>query len=377
MKDESRTKKALILELGELHRQISDMKISEEEKQLVQHALEASETRYRRLFETAQDGILIIDAETEQIIDVNPFLINMLHYSREDLVGKKLWEIGPFKDTVLSMASFETLQRVGYIRYDHLPLETKEGTGVDVEFVSNVYLVDSQRIIQCNIRDITETKRAELGLRNYHEHLGLVNKILRHDLINDLAVIKSALTLYQGSKDASLLAETLERVNKIITLIRKMQELEMFMSTHRNLKLFTKREVVDAVAGSYSGITVTVEGDCRVMADESLHSVIDNIFRNAVVHGKTYRISVTLLEHNGTGEVRIADNGMGIPDELKDKVFMEGYVHGEKGHTGLGLYIVRKAMLNFGGMVYIEDNQPHGAVFVLRFRTIRRRSKDS
>ena len=124
-------------------------------------ALIASEVRYRRLFETAQDGILILDAETGLIVDVNPFLIEMLGFSREAFVGKKIWELGCFKDTVANQDNFAELQQKEYIRYDDMPLETADGRQIDVEFVSNVYLVNDQKVIQCNIRDITERKRAE------------------------------------------------------------------------------------------------------------------------------------------------------------------------------------------------------------------------
>jgi PAS domain S-box-containing protein len=118
--------------------------------------LQASETRYRRLFETAQDGILILNAETGEIEDVNPYMIDMLHYSREEFLGMKLWEVSPFKDKVFNRAAFEELQDKGYIRYKDLPLETKEGKPVDVEFVSNVYKANGNKVIQCNIRNITE-----------------------------------------------------------------------------------------------------------------------------------------------------------------------------------------------------------------------------
>lgn len=123
-----------------------------------EEALIISEKRYRRLFETAQDGILILDAETGQISDVNPFLVEMLGYSHEDFSGKRLWEIGAFKDIESSKAAFGELQAKGYVRYDDLPLETKDGRHIAVEFVSNVYLVNHHRVIQCNIRDITERK---------------------------------------------------------------------------------------------------------------------------------------------------------------------------------------------------------------------------
>jgi len=135
-------------------------------KQLIQE----SEVKYRRLFEAAQDGILILDADTGQINDVNPFLTGMLGYPREELLGKKLWEIGPFKDIEASRGAFQELQSQGYVRYEHLPLENKSGQRMAVEFVSNVYMVNSQRVIQCNIRDITKRMQITRELRESEAH---------------------------------------------------------------------------------------------------------------------------------------------------------------------------------------------------------------
>src|SRR6202022_2157751 len=121
-----------------------------------------SELKYRRLFETAKDGILILDAKTGQITDVNPFLVNLLGYSYDEFIGTPLWEIGPFKDTKECKLAFLELQEKEDIRYESLPLETKEGRSIAVEFVSNVYgLNGGTRVIQCNIRDITKRKQAE------------------------------------------------------------------------------------------------------------------------------------------------------------------------------------------------------------------------
>jgi PAS domain S-box-containing protein len=135
------------------------------------HQLGTSELRYRRLFETAQDGILILDAATGKIMDVNPFLVEMLEYSKEEFLGKRLWEIGPFKDIELSKGAFQELQSKGYVRYEHLPLETKNGHQISVEFVSNVYPIDGDRVIQCNIRDITVRKLAEEALATARNEL--------------------------------------------------------------------------------------------------------------------------------------------------------------------------------------------------------------
>jgi PAS domain S-box-containing protein len=128
-------------------------------------ALAASEVRYRRLFEAAKDGILILDAETGMILDVNPFLIELLGFSREEFLGKRVWELGAFKDIVANQANFEELQQKEYIRYENLPLEAADGRRIGVEFVSNVYRVNHHKVIQCNIRDVTERKRAAEALR--------------------------------------------------------------------------------------------------------------------------------------------------------------------------------------------------------------------
>jgi PAS domain S-box-containing protein len=141
------------------------------ERKQTEEELKSSETRYRRLFETAKDGILILDGQTGQISDVNPFLVEMLGYSHGELLGKKLWEIGPFKDIEASKATFGELQNKGYVRYNDLPLETKEGRPIAVEFVSNVYLVNHHKVIQCNIRDITERKLIAEALQESHNEL--------------------------------------------------------------------------------------------------------------------------------------------------------------------------------------------------------------
>jgi PAS domain S-box-containing protein len=129
------------------------------------HALQASEARYRRLFETAQDAILILDEESGKIMDANPFVIDLLGYSLDELIGKELWEIGLFRDKQQSKAAMEQLQENGYIRYEDMPLETKQGKRVEVEFVSNSYMVGDKNVIQCNIRDITDRKWAEEAAR--------------------------------------------------------------------------------------------------------------------------------------------------------------------------------------------------------------------
>jgi len=144
------------------------------ERLQIQRALQTSEKQYRRLFESAKDGILILDAETGVIVDANPFILRLLSYSYPEMVGMKLWEIGLFADIAESKVSFKELQTKKYIRYEDLPLKTKEGRQIEVEFVSNLYDVDQKKVIQCNIRDITERLRSEQRL---HESEGNFSSI--------------------------------------------------------------------------------------------------------------------------------------------------------------------------------------------------------
>ena len=126
--------------------------------------LRRSEKRYRRLFEAAKDGILILDPGTRKITDANPFISEFLGYTRRQLVGKELWQIGLLKDEASSRQAFRALKRNGFIRYEDLPLKTQTGQRREVEFVSNLYRENGHDVIQCNIRDITERKRVEVDL---------------------------------------------------------------------------------------------------------------------------------------------------------------------------------------------------------------------
>ena len=167
-------------------------------RRLQEQALETSELSYRRLFETARDGILILDAKTGKIIDANPYMSELLGYTKEELLGKELWQIGLFQDIDASRAAFQELQDRGYIRYENSPLESKTGRLAEVEFVSNLYGVDHKQVIQCNIRDITirnQLERAKVTAktlvdtnRQKDEFLAM----LSHELRNPLSAIMNA-----------------------------------------------------------------------------------------------------------------------------------------------------------------------------------------
>lgn len=216
-----------------------------------------SELRYRRLFEAAQDGILILDAETGTITDVNPFLIKLLGYSREEFMQKKLWEVGAFRDVEASQQAFESLQKNEYIRYEDLPLRAKSDKLVDVEFVSNVYLVGGEKVVQCNIRDITERKQAQDALLKSQV-------LLREQSVRDYLT---------GLFNRRYMEETLER--ELLRATRKQLSLGMIMLDVDDFKRFNDtwgHAAGDEVLRELGGLLLRqVRGEdvpCRYGGDE-------------------------------------------------------------------------------------------------------------
>jgi PAS domain S-box-containing protein len=326
-------------ELGQLTRTFDQMAQAlehrEGERQSANHALKASEMRYRRLFETAQDGILILNADTGQIDDVNPFLTDMLGYTREQLLGNKLWEIGPFKDTKASKAEFRELQREDYVRYDDLPLETRAGKSISVEFVSNVYQVNGGRVIQCNIRNITERKQAEAKRKEYSHKLQVLSRRLveaqeteRRNIARELHdEIGQALTVMQLNLQSMLLSpdtgvvsprlnETLEVVERVLEQVRDIS-LDLRPSILDDLGLepalrwYTERQaaLVELKVEFHADrleqrLDPMIETECFRVAQEAL--------TNVVRHAQAKTVTVELRKEDGQLHLRVRDDGIGF-----------------------------------------------------------------
>jgi diguanylate cyclase (GGDEF)-like protein/PAS domain S-box-containing protein len=252
--------------LAELERFVAEAVQNSNSQDRSKDWLRASEVRYRRLFETAKDGILILDADTGQITDANPFLEVLLGYSRSELIGKTLWEIGQFKDVAASRTAFRELQRNEYIRYEDLPLETKGHERRNVEFVSNVYLENEARVIQCNIRDVTSRKQAEEITRHDNEELvSRVRELRRRD--SDMQVLNRMTDLLQT-------CSTQEEVYKVVAVMAD----ELFPGMNGSLAILSAGERLETVArwgAEPPQQVVFALEDCWAMRRGHPHEVLD------------------------------------------------------------------------------------------------------
>jgi len=390
MTDAQPTQAPLAAELLALHQRVAELEAAEAKHQQTLAALQLSETRYRRLFETAQDGILILDADTGQIMDVNPFLIDMLGYAREEFLGKRLWQIGSFKDIAAARTAFSELESKGYIRYEDLPLEASDGRRLNVEFVSNVYWVDQQRVIQCNIRDITARKRAETALsqsQERNEELDAFAHTVAHDLKSPAFLISSyaellthddvALSEGERQRYVKVIAQTSYRLSKII------DELLLLAELHKSEVEATPLDMMGIVAESISRLADNIKAAQAeiIWSDTStwpvalghgpwVEEVWTNYLSNALKYGATPpaapRIELgAALQSDGMVQWWVRDHGPGLAPEAQTRLFtpftrldqvrMRGY--------GLGLSITRRIVEKLGGQVGLTSDMGEGSTF--------------
>jgi PAS domain S-box-containing protein len=340
-----------------------------------QHDLEVSELRYRRLFETAQDGILILNADSGDITDVNPFLLKILGYAKEEIIGKKLWEIGSFKDVAASKQAFATLQSKEYVRYKNLPLQTKSGRLTQVEFISNVYLVGDERVVQCNIRDITETFKAKQKVLRIQKRLKKLNAELEKRIDKKTSELSTANTqlleqLAQRERDAeslrslsskllnsqeeerrSIARELHDEVGQNLTVLKlvlgrtklkapeemkpALDEVSQIVSEVlkqvRHLSMSLRPGVLDELGlvmaleslfsdlNSRAGLQVHFESQDlgRLSPDTSIaiYRIAQESLTNVMRHGETKEAWVRLWTQNGRLHLSVADKGRGFdPD---------------------------------------------------------------
>ena len=366
-------------------------------------AMKDSEVRYRRLFQMAKDGILILDADTGKVIDANPFMTTLLGYSHEEFLGKELWEIGLFRDINESRAVYRELQEKGYVRYEHLPLESRSRQKVEVEFVSNVYEENDHQVVQCNVRDITERSRLQrlteeqaAALADLDHRKDEFLAMLSHELRNPLApILNAALLLRLQSNRNRLLGIENPVIHQSATIIERQvgqlarivdELLEVSRITTGRIQLHQERIALSVVVENAVAtvralidqrkheITVSLPTQAIwVHADAGrLEQVVVNLLTNAAKYTDPGgHIWLTLQQEGEEAVLHVRDTGVGIAPEILPRIFdlftqAERSLDRSQGGLGIGLALVQRLVEMHGGTVAASSVLGQGSEFVVR-----------
>jgi PAS domain S-box-containing protein len=337
-------------------RDVTERRRSEEKVRLQEAGWRNSEIRYRRLFESARDGILILDATTGKIIDANPFMSDLLGYERSYFLGKELWEIGVFGDIAANQAAFRELQDKGYIRYEHLPLATRDKKRADVEFVSNTYESDGQMVIQCNIRDCSERFRLEQAVQKSLEEKAVLLKEVHHRVKNNLQVISSMLHLQSlhshDQSSAEMFRDCRDRVRSMALVharLYRSQDLAQVDFADYVERLATDLFNSHQVDSGRIKLAVDVEGvnlpiDAAIPCGLLLNELISNCLKHAFLGRDQGCIRIELRStDDGSIALSVSDNGVGLPPRIEPLA----------GET-FGMQLIADLVLQLHGKVQVD-----------------------
>ena len=354
-------------------------------------ALKASELRYRRLFEAAKDGILILDSETGMVLDVNPFLIEMLGFSRDVFLGKRIWELGFFRDIVANQEHFIELQQREYVRYEDAPLETADGRKIDVEFVSNVYRVNHHKVIQCNIRDITKRKRAEQLVEFRNRDLETLLHVTSHDLREPLRALSGFAQLV-----AERYSPQLDEKGRdfLFRIVRGAERMDMLLDDVLMLSRAQRMEDPSERVGGRIVVDAALrqlefqikKTNARVHVAEDLPALqvnsdwaaraVSNLVANALKFtkpGQPPYVEISGCYEEGRSGLVVRDHGTGVAPEYAERIFQlfQRAVGREIEGTGAGLAIVRQVAERHGGRAWVQSGDEGGAEFHITFGPIK------
>ncbi len=349
------------------------------ERKRLNSALLESERRFHSLFETAQDGLLLISKSSAVISDVNPKFLSSFGYKKAEALKLKPWDIGLCKDAKTFSKFEKILYNIGFIHFEELQLQTKHGQTVPCE----VFLVNRAEVYQCNIRDITERKIAEDVLIHSIQMQSDFTSMVAHELRTPLAAMKEAAAIIsegilgevnqEQSKYLLMVQSNVDRMARLINSALSLQEIASGkMQLDRKICDITNllSQAADAVTllTNKKGLLIKrlwPDNLPEISIDkDKVFQAINNLLYNAVKYTPTGEIEINAIEEGGFIKISVKDTGIGIKKENLKMLFLEfSQIKQHAGSSGLGLFITKGTIEEHGGQLGVESEYEKGSTF--------------
>jgi two-component system cell cycle sensor histidine kinase/response regulator CckA len=372
-----------------------------EEKAKTEEALQESEKRYRRLFESAQQAVLLLDSETGTVTDINPFGLQMIGKTRPNVLGKNLLETGFVSDPLLFQQIQNRLQVSENVSLEGMALTSMDGSNRDIEMTCNRYQLDDRGVIHCFIRDVTQRRhseeervkmQAQLFEAQKMEAIGAVAGGVAHDFNNLMTAIQISTDLAMMKIDEShdLFRELKEIRNSAMRATSLIRQLLLFSRKHpmefRTLDLNPIIENLLHMLHRLIGEDIDLRAELDpalqpVRADASnMEQVIMNFVlngRDAMPKGGTVIIRTANVELNEADcrklpdlkpgrymRLSVSDTGIGMDAETLDRIFEPFFTTKAPGKgTGLGLSVVYGIVKQHEGAIQVQSEPMKGSTF--------------
>ncbi|MCK4957311.1 MAG: PAS domain S-box protein [Candidatus Cloacimonetes bacterium] len=327
--------------------------------------IKPSKNIYHTLIDISSEGFGFID-EKERIYFANQATCNIFGYSKDEMIGKKLSELTTPESYQHILSQKSSSNESETQRYE-IPILRKNGEQRLISIITTPkYTENGKHEGSISIfHDITEVKQKEKKQQNNHERLKLMNSIFRHNIANDLSVIKSAINIFQKEPSQEMLSEVINRVRKSLATIDIQRKQEAFIESYSNLEEYNLNDVLDKIIKLHSDIEITITGSGLVYANEKIYSLFENIISNSIIQRKSNKIDIRIFPQNIFCEIKLIDNGITIPKEIKDTIYDEEFHDNDAEHLGFSLQQLQQTIKEYNGNINIDKNESNGTFFII------------
>jgi two-component system cell cycle sensor histidine kinase/response regulator CckA len=363
------------------------------DRRLAGEKLRTSETQYRRLFETSREAIWLLDEDSGEILDVNPFALQLFGYSREEFLGRKPWELPLYVEPSRAVARFENLRKSGHTVETGLEMLARDGRRLQIEAVRSVYSAGAQRIVQSNMRDLSDRKRLEEQLRHSQrmESVGRLAGGIAHDFNNILNIISAYATLLAQGQNPSKVAQSTDAIEKAVqrgaALVRQLltfarKEEGKFESVDVNGLVGEMASMIGETFSKSVLVSLELAPELpRIKGDPSqLHQALLNLsvnardampdggvltFRTSLVAGGEAPLLADKPHEDSYVCITASDTGVGMDAATRNRIFEPFFTTKGREGSGLGLSVVYGVIESHDGSIAVESEPAKGSRFSL------------